>query len=235
MSKWNLYIVQLSNAVLLSASLLLSTSATAATIQGNITKYSDADTLRIWNQPIRLLGIDAPEFAQTCKNRNGREYKCGIDALNRLKEMIGSSEVRCEGDETDRYKRLLATCYVGDVNINQMLVAEGHAVAFVKYDTVYLPQEQAAQKAKLGIWQGEFQRPAEYRATGWKQAEQAAKTETGSECLIKGNINRKGDKIYHTPWGSKDYKRTKINTSKGERWFCDEAEALASGWRAPNR
>ncbi len=97
--------------------LALTTASFAATIQGNITKYSDADTLRIWNQPIRLLGIDAPEFAQTCKDGNGREYKCGIKALNRLKEIIGSSEVRCEGEDTDRYKRLLATCYVGDVNI----------------------------------------------------------------------------------------------------------------------
>ena len=26
---------------------------------------------------------------------------------------------------------------------------------------------------------------------------------------------------------------TKINTNKGERWFCDEAEAVAAGWRAP--
>lgn len=134
----------------------LTTVSLAASIQGPITKYSDADTLKIWNQPIRLLGIDAPEFAQTCKDGQGRDYKCGIVALNRLKEMISDSEVRCEGDETDRYKRLLATCYVGDVNINQKLVAEGHAVAFVKYDTVYLPKEQAAQKAKLGIWQGEF-------------------------------------------------------------------------------
>lgn len=91
--------------------ILLTTASVAATIQGEITKYSDADTLRIWNQPIRLLGIDAPEYAQTCKDGNGREYKCGIDALNRLKEIIGSSEVRCEGDEMDRYKRLLATCY----------------------------------------------------------------------------------------------------------------------------
>jgi endonuclease YncB( thermonuclease family) len=213
----------------------LTTASFAATLQGDITKYSDADTLKIWNLPIRLLGIDAPEYAQTCKDGNGREYKCGIVALNRLKEIIGSSEVRCEGDETDRYKRLLATCYVGDMNINQTLVAEGHAVAFVKYDTVYLPQEQAAQKAKAGIWQGEFQRPAEYRKKGWKEAEQTAKTETGSECLIKGNINRKGDKIYHTPWGSKDYKRTKINVSKGEHWFCSEDEAIAAGWRTPNR
>jgi hypothetical protein len=52
-------------------------------------------------------------------------------------------------------------------------------------------------------------------------------------CPIKGNINSKGERIYHTPWGSRNYDRTKINTAKGERWFCNEAEAVAAGWRAP--
>lgn len=54
----------------------------------------------------------------------------------------------------------------------------------------------------------------------------------GSEedCLIKGNINSKGDKIYHLPGGS-SYDATRIDTSAGERWFCTEAEAAAAGWR----
>jgi hypothetical protein len=49
-------------------------------------------------------------------------------------------------------------------------------------------------------------------------------------CPIKGNINDEGEHIYHTPW-SPWYSRTKINETKGERWFCDEAEAMAAGWR----
>lgn len=47
---------------------------------------------------------------------------------------------------------------------------------------------------------------------------------------IKGIINRKGVKIYHPPW-SRWYKWTKIDTSKGERWFRSESEAMAAGWR----
>ena len=54
-------------------------------------------------------------------------------------------------------------------------------------------------------------------------------------CLIKGNINRDGERIYHTPWSSPHYKRTKIKTSKGERWFSTEGEARQAGWRAPYR
>ncbi|MGN6303602.1 MAG: sunset domain-containing protein [Mesorhizobium sp.] len=50
-------------------------------------------------------------------------------------------------------------------------------------------------------------------------------------CVIKGNINSNGERIYH-PRGQEHYGRTKISESKGERWFCSEAEAQAAGWRA---
>lgn len=46
---------------------------------------------------------------------------------------------------------------------------------------------------------------------------------------IKGNINKYGDLLYHTP-ESRHYHPTKIDTSKGEQWFCSEQEALAAGW-----
>lgn len=51
-------------------------------------------------------------------------------------------------------------------------------------------------------------------------------------CLIKGNINRAGQKIYHVP-GSPSYDQTQINEAAGERWFCSEREAVAAGWRPP--
>ncbi len=53
-------------------------------------------------------------------------------------------------------------------------------------------------------------------------------------CVIKGNINEKGERIYHVPadpW----YSKTKLDLGKGERWFCSEKEAQAAGWRAPGK
>lgn len=50
-------------------------------------------------------------------------------------------------------------------------------------------------------------------------------------CRIKGNISSSG-RIYHVP-GSPSYEQTKIDESKGERWFCTETEAREAGWRAP--
>ncbi len=50
-------------------------------------------------------------------------------------------------------------------------------------------------------------------------------------CTIKGNINRKtGDRVYHLP-GQKHYDEVTIEPETGERWFCTEDEAQASGWR----
>ena len=50
-----------------------------------------------------------------------------------------------------------------------------------------------------------------------------------ADCRIKGNVSQNSGST--TCRGS--YDQTKIDESKGERWFCTEAEARAAGWRAP--
>ena len=41
-------------------------------------------------------------------------------------------------------------------------------------------------------------------------------------------------RIYHEPVGA-SYPKTRIDTAKGERWFCTEAEARVAGWRRAKR
>ena len=53
------------------------------------------------------------------------------------------------------------------------------------------------------------------------------------QSLIKGNINGSGEKIYHAPGKSPYYELTRIDVTRGERWFHTESEALQAGWRAP--
>ena len=206
----------------------------AAELTGPIDKFTDGDTFVIWKQSIRLAGIDAPEFSQDCEDSAGKSFNCGAAALNYLKKIVSTHEVRCTGSQEDTYDRLLATCYVGDTNINEQLVIAGWAVAFLKYSDIFAQQEARAKADKKGMWKGSFVRPADYRQTRWDEVQTLSSNAEGG-CVIKGNINSKGVKIYHTPWSSRHYNRTKISTSKGERWFCDEAEALAAGWRAPYR
>ena len=109
------------------------------------------------------------------------------------------------------------------------LVAEGLAWAFVRYSDAYVSEEASARAASRGIWQARTEPPWEYREARW---DRAAERSPRPGCPIKGNISvPSGERIYHTPW-SANYERTVIDESKGERWFCDEAEAIAAGWRA---
>lgn len=184
----------------------------------------DGDTISINEQTIRLTAIDAPETAQYCD-----KVKCGQLAINYLKTLIANNQVRCEGDQLDIYKRILAVCYVGKININQQMVASGHAVAYLKYSDLYEREQIKAKQQKLGIWATNFIAPSQFRASKWTKA---VDEKMDAKCPIKGNINKKGQRIYHTPY-SKSYSKTKISKNKGERWFCSEIEAVNAGWRAP--
>lgn len=202
----------------------------AASISG-IPNIIDGDTLR-FDIDVRLLGIDAPETAQSCRDTKNRNIRCGIQSTKALKQLIGSRSVRCEGEGLDMFDRLLATCFNhrGE-NINRIMVQQGWAVAFIKYDKTYWDEEKEAKTAQRGWWSTQFQRPVDFRAKRW---ESTAKQQDlpDPDCPIKGNINSKGIKIYHMPY-SRHFNKTRINVKKGERYFCDEQEAIAAGWRAP--
>ena len=132
--------------------------------------------------------------------------------------------------DIDRYKRIVAVCRAGGENLNAWMVSEGWAMAYRRYSPDYIRQEDSASRSKVGIWQGEFTAPWDWRRG--KRLE-ATQTQQPGACLIKGNISRSG-RIYHVP-GGQYYDRTRIDVGKGERWFCSEAEAQAAGWRRSKR
>lgn len=204
------------------------TLAAAATITGTA-RIVDGDTLDVGVVRIRLHGIDAPEAGQTCLRANGRSWQCGTEATNRLAELAEGKQLECDALDRDQYGRIVAICRQGGIDLNKALIDEGLAWAFTRYSDDYAERETVARSSRLGIWQGEAETPWEYRENRWERAA-AASPRPG--CPIKGNINRQGGRIYHTPW-SPWYERTQINEDQGERWFCDEAEAQAAGWRAP--
>jgi endonuclease YncB( thermonuclease family) len=119
----------------------------------------DGDSLRIAGVEMRLKGIDAPEYMQTC-TVSGRESACGREARNALRKLVQRGLVTCIGDERDRYHRLLVICRVRGAEINAVMVREGHAVAFGQYEA----EEAQAKAAFAGLWAGEFERPRAWRA-----------------------------------------------------------------------
>lgn len=214
--------------ILAVAILLFTGAASAETIVSGSPRVTDGDTLAIGPVVIRLHGIDAPEAGQQCLRANGRTWECGAEATNRLTELVEGQVVECVALERDAYRRIIGRCNAGGIDVNATMAAEGLAWAFTRYSDDYVQHETDARSAQRGIWQGEAQPAWEYRAARW---ERAADVSPRRGCPIKGNINRDGEKIYHTPW-SPWYDRTQIDETKGQRWFCDEEEAQAAGWRA---
>ena len=123
----------------------------------------DGDTLEIHGERIRLFGIDACESRQVCEDASGQPYRCGQQAALALADHIGSRTVRCEGKTRDRYGRLVAICYLGDEDLDAWMVLQGLALAFRKYSTLYVPEEDGARLAKRGLWAGRFETPWEWR------------------------------------------------------------------------
>lgn len=199
------------------------------TIRGEIRVF-DGDTIEIGPLLLRLHGVDAPERGQSCASREGGRWRCGAVSSNRVAELIKGRELSCEARDRDPYGRIIAKCDVAGVDIGEVLVKEGLAWAFVEYSLDYVRLEAEAKQSGVGVWQADTQTPWAYRDDKWNRALEAS---PDGRCPIKGNIapGKSGSRIYHTPW-SPNYGTTKINKSKGERWFCDEAEALAAGWRA---
>ena len=124
----------------------------------------DGDSLRNGDTDIRLYGIDAPEYRQSCRDKHGAEYPCGKFSANALRGLVGRREVSCQPVETDRYGRAVSVCQIGSLEINREMVRLGWAIAYLSHSTAYFTVEADAKKAKRGIWAGSFERPEDYRA-----------------------------------------------------------------------
>ena len=197
----------------------------------------DGDTVTIAHQKIRFFGIDAPELSQSCTRPNGELWQCGEFARDALTAQIADRDVRCVAKDQDRYGRVVGECFAGTTNLNQWMVRNGWAYAYRSYSRQFIPDEQAAKRAHLGIWNSTCRAPWEWRRAERGQppraaaATDSAANTTHAGCDIKGNVNAQGARIYHLP-GSRFYAQTQINESTGERWFCTEHEAAAAGFRA---
>lgn len=123
-------------------------------------KVVDGDSLKNGDERIRLVGIDAPEIKQICGSPKG-DYRCGIEARNFLRTLASRGAPECYVEGKDKYGRLLAECFVGKTSLNAQLVAAGWAVSYGSYGW----QERLARHEKRGLWQGEFDRPQDWRAT----------------------------------------------------------------------
>ena len=201
----------------------------------------DGDSLRVGDTEVRLYGVDAPEFTQSCQ-RDGRAWSCGSDAAHQLSKLVDGKHVSCSSMGADTFGRTLARCRVGEIDLNRTVVASGFALAYRRYSTDYVSAEESAKLARRGIWAGTFELPSEVRhanddyvldrpedrGTGSAMpivSSARSRPQPKGSCRIKGNHSRRGEWIYHLP-GMPYYEQT-----AAEAIFCTEAEARAAGYR----
>lgn len=193
-----------------------------------VQKVVDGDTIKVLidgkEETLRLIGIDTPESVHPDPTKN---TEWGKIASKFTKEQLEGREIQLELDvqERDRFGRLLAYVYLEGELFNEVLVREGWAQVSthppnVKYVERFEKAQDEAKKAQRGFW----------KADDDVTTSDTEEEKTSSSQKIKGNINKRGQKIYHCP-GQRHYEQTVIDESKGERWFDTEEEAQAAGWK----
>jgi len=203
----------------------------------------DGDTIRIkYNgspEKVRFLLVDTPET----NHETLGEQPYGPEAKEFTKQLLaGQDTVYLEFDVSyrDKYKRLLAYVYTKDgISVQEQLLKNGLArVAYIydpntKHVDWFKSIQKTAQKSAIGIWSVEdyvtnrgYDKDAYYAATkdNSKTENDESNKANKNSCVIKGNINSKGNKIYHMP-GQRDYDNT-----VAEEMFCTEEEAEAAGF-----
>jgi hypothetical protein len=130
------------------------------------------------------------------------------------------------------------------------MVREGWALAYVQYSREYLGEEAAARAQRKGMWAGAFIVPWDWRHRDKRtailgavrvpvtaQAKLLAPASSAAapspECVIKGNVNRQGERVYHLP-GQGAYAVINMEDRR-KRWFCSEDDARAAGSRPAKR
>jgi micrococcal nuclease len=107
---------------------------------GRVIKCYDADTITIasklpydaspmYRLSVRLNGIDTPEIKG--KGVSDEEKEVAKQARDFVSNLVLNKYVRLENIESEKYGRILADVYIGNIHLNDVLLKERYAV---KYD-----------------------------------------------------------------------------------------------------
>ena len=225
---------------------LITSPVFAATLSG-APRILDGNTIEIEKTTVRLAGIEAPETDQICLDAQGRKWACGVAVRDELIKHSNGRTWDCHTERRDEYRRALGNCFIEGEDINAWMVRSGLALSAGASHHTYVVFELVASTAHAGLWSGAFIAPWDWprrnRGTiivgATSVPVDAQEVLLGSvllskppspECLIKGTVARRGERIYYLP-GQPGYEQIDMTKKRGERWLCSEAEAEATGWR----
>ncbi|KAB2952023.1 nuclease [Heliorestis acidaminivorans] len=219
-------------------------------IEATVTRVVDGDTIKVTlegkEETVRLTGVDTPET----KHPSKPVEPYGPEASEFTKNTLAGKKVFLELDvqPRDRYGRILAYVWLSKpandsdqevrqklFNAHLLLRGYGQQLTIppnVKYADLFRTYVKEARERKAGLWGlGSNDTSNEVKTTSTPTNSSTATT-TGpgpNGETIKGNINSKGEKIYHVP-GGQFYEKT-----VPEAWFFTEEEARSAGFRASKR
>lgn len=137
-------------------------TATPSVLEGQVAEVIDGDSLRFAEAhadtkadpkgegkaevkllEVRLVGIDAPEGCQAW----------GPEAREALREHVAGKPVQLRTQGLDTYQRTLAVLVVDGMDVNERMVAEGHAWSqrFQWDKGPYVEKERVAKALKRGL------------------------------------------------------------------------------------
>ena len=141
---------------------MLATQVEAKQITGPA-KVVDSTVIEIDGQRIMIFGIDTVMGKQNC-TIDGKTWQCWAAAVREIETLVDQGPATCEAiGEPDVYGRVPARCEINGQSLNEQLVRRGYAVARPNETAEYVAAEAEAKEKKLGLWQGQFQRPSEFR------------------------------------------------------------------------
>ena len=133
--------------------------STPAPVEGTVVRVVDGDTIHVRIgarvEKVRYIGVNTPEVHHPTKG----EEPGGREAAEVNRRLVEGQAARLELDvqERDRYGRLLAYVWIGDLMINAELVRLGYAQVMtippnVRYQEVFLKLQREAREAGRGLW-----------------------------------------------------------------------------------
>lgn len=198
-----------------------------------VTRVVDGDTLEVAGEKgkvvtVRILNMTAPERGECF-------YK---ESKKALEDFLKDKKIKLEKDVSgmDSYERLLRHVIVSSVTedddniiVAKYMIENGFAKAQpvlpdVKFKTYLARFGTEAEESELGVW-GKCKGKMPKSFVGSTNIEPA-----DENCVIKGNVSQNtGEHIYFLP-ECPSYSQTRIDPSKGERYFCSEEEAKSAGF-----
>ena len=116
-----------------------------------VTRVIDGDTFEIeTGEKVRLIGINAPEISDIF----------GVESKDYLIKLVEGKDVALQDDnlssKTDRYNRLLKYVILNGEDVNNKIILNGFAIAYLKYkfekSELYKKSQISASKKGLGMW-----------------------------------------------------------------------------------